>query len=1443
MRFKGLIFVGVIFSILILPSIIAENSFSDEQIITLQHESGPYLSINSASGSKLTNGLNANRYTVGDRERFMLVVENGGDLFTEDIASFVSVETTNPVKQKKNFLGIKTKWIYADDADDYGEFKVRVYKSDGSFGKISCGDKVYFKKLGDNEYLDIDFGKKQNSSHLGGSAENFTIKYESGDCPTVVSPAAVPNQAFANEQTISIKHSSSKYLSINSIGDSMSNGLNANKDSVAANSEKFVLESTPGTTLKNGAEIALVSKGTENTLRHLRSGDQWINAKSESEGGGEELSVRVYKYDRSGGEILCGDQVYFETEDGKYIDIDEEKGHNPAGLSSGLNRFAILFGTGDCSAGGVASDPISIDTFDAEDIINLEQKYDGMKYLSINSDSPLDMGLNANRDFPRFNEEEFIIKDISGKLGVGDDMSFYSERWRLPLQYGGRLDWIHARDIRDTKLEVRIFKEDGSGGDILCGDAVYFKIGTDKYMDVDVGERTTYKPVGIGTTKNIFYISNKDGECSTPVLGDEICSSEITKCCKITSPGEYKVINDIVASGKDCIAIEGTPRVNISGANKPGGGNYKIIRGSYTGIGVERGIYAANILYPPSSSDGVQISHLDIEGFDIGILLGTVVEDRGSTPNVRSSWWYPRILNVKVKDNNVGVYLDKVNYAILENIIFDSNNNGLKVAGSYGLKISSSESCNSQENDFICSQDNYGNPSDMKHIYSNNGENLNKFCKVDSSRCYSNTGGTLAWPRIDIDYEACTGCGSSLSYCGDGVFDRPNDDGVREDCDTTDMDGFSIAMLQATLELDPGTCTSSACDEECMASYDCGGTCGNQDLEDGELCEKMTDGTSEVQPGLTCANFNNPGCTIPLDTCKDRYCTPDLLPCDACGTTPELDCGNGVLDSGEECDDNNNVAGDACSPTCKLEHTCPNNVIERPNDDLFMEECDTEKMDGFTCDNIKILLPECETCVDFTCTDQCTAILDSTEDKCGDGTLGNCELCDDTVSPEFHSGVLTCADFDHTGCTIQLDACTDHCTPDLSPCSECDPVCGNDMIDGTDVCDGDNLDDWTCVKGGFQPGILSCEADCTALDYSRCGDSPQDLAAFWVDSATGTTVLTELDLNSDVNAYMKVVGLGTYTGNVIFQIWEEDLVADGDIFNFVDDKIGGEVTVAVVGGEASTEVTITTELLNIISEGGDDDNMKLYFKASYSTSEELTSEILTLSGSLLNNCSDNDGDELACKACPANGPRARKSVSNQDLLNLPLFGTGDECGGINSAITDNPAEIFGECGDYIECTCIFNSPSSCEGDAQTIRKNCPVDPNSHDVTAGNCTISMSNTNGDCSTDNVVSYSWVGVWKWNDPDNKFTSGQLTTAEETGGNYKKFGEGTNAYWRYDPKMNNGLKTMSELCTAGGTNSIICPAKIKLPFFGGFSFIVSLMAFSLIYLAMNCKIKKRE
>ncbi len=48
------------------------------------------------------------------------------------------------------------------------------------------------------------------------------------------------------------------------------------------------------------------------------------------------------------------------------------------------------------------------------------------------------------------------------------------------------------------------------------------------------------------------------------------------------------------------------------------------------------------------------------------------------------------------------------------------------------------------------------------------------------------------------------------------------------------------------------------------------------------------------------------------------------------------------------------------------------------------------------------------------------------------------------------------------------------------------PVCGNEIIEKNEICDGTNLSGQTCVSRGFASGILSCNADCIGYNTSLC---------------------------------------------------------------------------------------------------------------------------------------------------------------------------------------------------------------------------------------------------------------------------------------------------------------------------------------------------------------------
>jgi hypothetical protein len=48
------------------------------------------------------------------------------------------------------------------------------------------------------------------------------------------------------------------------------------------------------------------------------------------------------------------------------------------------------------------------------------------------------------------------------------------------------------------------------------------------------------------------------------------------------------------------------------------------------------------------------------------------------------------------------------------------------------------------------------------------------------------------------------------------------------------------------------------------------------------------------------------------------------------------------------------------------------------------------------------------------------------------------------------------------------------------------PVCGNNIKEGSEVCDGTDLSGQTCASQGFDGGTLACNARCDGFDASGC---------------------------------------------------------------------------------------------------------------------------------------------------------------------------------------------------------------------------------------------------------------------------------------------------------------------------------------------------------------------
>jgi cysteine-rich repeat protein len=163
-----------------------------------------------------------------------------------------------------------------------------------------------------------------------------------------------------------------------------------------------------------------------------------------------------------------------------------------------------------------------------------------------------------------------------------------------------------------------------------------------------------------------------------------------------------------------------------------------------------------------------------------------------------------------------------------------------------------------------------------------------------------------------------------------------------------------------------------------------------------------------------------PSATSSLVAQLDGYNTGATGPGHCGDTPPPPACGNGILESGETCDDGNLANGDGCSSTCCVEPppppppACGNGILES----------------GETCDDGNLANGDgCSS----TC---CVEPPPPPPPACGNEILEAGEQCDD-------------------GNLIDGDGCSSTCCVEPPPPPP--PVCGNGILEAGETCDDGNL--------------------------------------------------------------------------------------------------------------------------------------------------------------------------------------------------------------------------------------------------------------------------------------------------------------------------------------------------------------------------------------------------
>ena len=327
-----------------------------------------------------------------------------------------------------------------------------------------------------------------------------------------------------------------------------------------------------------------------------------------------------------------------------------------------------------------------------------------------------------------------------------------------------------------------------------------------------------------------------------------------------------------------------------------------------------------------------------------------------------------------------------------------------------------------------------------------------------------------------FDTSAC----SPAQSCGDGNINEG------ETCD-----GNNLANRTCLDVVGYGSMGLLKCKPNC-SGYDTSSCtpevkCGNNKLDAGEICD------GALLNGASCSALVGHGSTGTLK------CNSSCSGYDTSSCSPEVKCGNGVLDSGEICDGSllngatcASVVGFGSTGTLKCNSSCTGYIssscskaVTCGNGDIDPGEfCDTTDMNGATCESVVGVGSTGTLLCDSTCkfnTTNCSASR-----GCGNGSIEDSEECDKTA---FKNNVTTCTAYDGNTYSSGKLKCADNCMIDTSDCKS---YCGNGSVNSSkgEVCDGTNLNSKTCAKivGEGSTGELACSDDCKSFDTSGCSE-------------------------------------------------------------------------------------------------------------------------------------------------------------------------------------------------------------------------------------------------------------------------------------------------------------------------------------------------------------------
>ncbi|MFC1647531.1 hypothetical protein ACFL10_00880 [Patescibacteria group bacterium] len=334
---------------------------------------------------------------------------------------------------------------------------------------------------------------------------------------------------------------------------------------------------------------------------------------------------------------------------------------------------------------------------------------------------------------------------------------------------------------------------------------------------------------------------------------------------------------------------------------------------------------------------------------------------------------------------------------------------------------------------------------------------------------------------------------------------------------------------------------------------------GTEECDGGTDCEAdctLTPTPAAPAPDPVCGDGN-------VDTAEGEECddgnTVDGDGCEADCTLPPApaapECGDGNVDAGEECDDGNmNSDTGVCSTSCSLssetaDPTITATLVEQLNGVYyagFGNEPEPEsimlafELDASEDSALTAINTTWQGCVspgdnnyhanlfvsDGTFDTLVAPDLDYDGNFTGDefsptynftgvqlfkikGNTGNCVL--DTVTPDMVTTTLDSVEWvaNSQNYTAQFTGISAQLIYDQVVAA---PVCGNNIVEGAEVCDKTDLDNKTCadIDPDKPEGALRCKDSCGGFDNSQCYASTLSEQATQKDYLVVTTTQTGL---------------------------------------------------------------------------------------------------------------------------------------------------------------------------------------------------------------------------------------------------------------------------------------------------------------------------------------------